>query len=225
MANDSRDWATVGVLLAVFFLILEPAKPFFRQFRLDDSSLQHPFAHKERVTDNELYLVSAIVPTIIFIAAAAIQKSRRVAFSSRALLGLWVSLTFSAVITDVLKLWIGNPRPDFLERCGAKVGTPASSFVDVSVCTFPLGESKILDGMKSTPLGHSSIAFAGLLYLALWGDSKLRLVRCMRAIPVLAATYIAFSRTQDYRHHFSDVLAGSLLGIFTAYLLYLKYRN
>lgn len=33
------------------------------------------------------------------------------------ILGLLISLSLNGVITDILKVWIARPRPDFLERC------------------------------------------------------------------------------------------------------------
>ena len=90
-------------------------------------------------------------------------------------LGLIISLSLNGVITDILKIWIARPRPDFLERCGPAPGTPLHELVDVNVCTAPLGKALLIDGMKSTPSGHSSISFGGLFYLTLWllGQFKL----------------------------------------------------
>lgn len=228
------DWLTVCVLLVLFFAYFEHLQPFYRQFRLDDVSLQHPFAVVERVTDIQLYLVLTLVP-MLYMAAVAVHRAqtRRAGDAapkpvSVAVLGLWMSLVLAAILTDVLKVWIGNPRPDFLERCGAAAGTPSDSFVAVDVCTAPLGASRLADGMKSTPLGHSSIAFAGMYFLFLWmgrdaGVRKSWLLLLARTLPMLAAAYIALSRTQDYRHHFKDVFLGLLLGAGTARLVYEKY--
>lgn len=94
------------------------------------------------------------------------------------------------------------------------------TLVDISVCTGPLGESVLIDGLRSTPSGHSSISFSGLLYLTLWllGQFKLLQPRSSSRYiynylvvfsPLLLATYVALSRTQDYRHHFADIILGS----------------
>lgn len=231
MSKIHPDWITVGVLLAIFFLWLEPAEPFYRQFLLSDLRLQHPFAEQERVTDNQLYLLSAVVPTII-IGALQWTTSAQPNRSKYPLLGLWVSLTINGCVTDLLKNWIGNPRPDFLDRCSPLKGTPVDSFVMVNVCTSPRGPSSIVDGMKLTPLGHSSIAFSGLLYLLLWAwqwaQTQKREVRyasfLVIASPTILATYIALSRVQDYRHHFFDVFLGLALGIASASLSWIKYQ-
>lgn len=230
----TKDWAVVAVLLVAFFTFFEKTQPFYRQFKLSDPRLQHPFAHSERVTDVQLYLISTLIPMGTMAVTKAARKSMKIQIGNLHLtiLGLWISLTVAACVTDVLKDWIGNPRPDFLERCGAAVGTPFDVYVNVDVCTSPLGINRLADGMKSTPLGHSSIAFAGLFYLYLWLGRSWALVgmtrwlrSTLRLLPILLGAYIAFSRTQDYRHHFGDVFLGLFLGIAAAYGLFKKYHE
>lgn len=85
---------------------------------------------------------------------------------------------------------------------------------------------------SSFPSGHSSTAFAGLTYLSLWMAGKLHIFHTRRGhaafewiifFPMVGATLIAVSRTMDYRHHATDVIAGSLLGFFIALKIYHTY--
>ncbi|KAK6456881.1 phosphatidic acid phosphatase type 2/haloperoxidase [Scheffersomyces xylosifermentans] len=243
------DWITVIVLIVLFFNVTEVAQPFIRQFSISDPSISHPFATQERVTDNQLYVLSLFVPSITIILLSLVKKAdksnnslanttnnsfiERVHLIQVSNVGLWFGVCFAAVITDVLKCWIGNPRPDFLARCGPLKGTPENRLVGIEVCTAPLGTMYLLDGMKSTPSGHSSMAFAGLLYLTLWIIGQFKLLHGRKMVgyiiasctPLVLASYIALSRTQDYRHHFFDVCFGSLLGIGIALVSYTKYFN
>lgn len=41
--------------------------------------------------------------------------------------------------------------------------------------------------------------------------------------PLAGATLVAISRTMDYRHHWHDVLTGSILGLVVAYFSYRQY--
>lgn len=243
LSTHAKDWLTVFAFVVLFFYYFEHLQPFQRQFRLDDSTLQHPFARVERVTDNELYVYCALLPTAAicvfqFIRRALLTKSTGrdestgLSATNRTLLGLWVSVVAAACVTDVLKVWIARPRPDFLERCGAVAGTPLNQFVTTSVCSAPLGQMYLSDGMKSTPLGHLSMAFAGLFYLTLWlgRDGKIPGLSSigtliLRSFPSLLAAYIALSRTQDYRHHFFDVSLGLVIGVFFAWGAYVKYHG
>ncbi|KAI5958007.1 hypothetical protein KGF57_002815 [Candida theae] len=229
------DWIVVICLIFVFFQVVEHWEPFHRQFYINDPRLLHPFATVQRVTDNELYVYSTLIPgvsiiiTSLFIAPTNVDKLHLIQLS---LLGLLFSVSSVSVLTDILKCWIGNPRPDFIQRCGPDPQTPVNTLVDISVCTSPLGAMYLSDGLKSTPSGHSSMAFGGLLYLSLWFIGQLRIFKrekhrmgliLVATLPVVFAAYIALSRTQDYRHHFFDVAFGSLLGIVFAWFTYWKY--
>lgn len=44
------------------------------------------------------------------------------------------------------------------------------------------------------------------------------------AVPLLTAGYVAASRLMDYRHHPTDVLAGSLLGFSVASMIFFTYH-
>lgn len=237
------DWILVLVLSIIFFWVVEVAEPFYRQFTINDPRLLYPFATKERVTDSELYYLTWLLPGIIIIISCLITGENnydKLHLIQVGLLGLLLSQNLTGVITDLLKIWIGNPRPDFISRCNPKSRTPLNKLVDISVCQSKLGAVYLSDGMKSTPSGHSSFAFAGLGYLALWlcghfklfqtnvninsvkNSSLLRIVVIFGA-PFLLASYIALSRVQDYRHHFFDIGFGGLLGAVITYYSYFRY--
>ena len=233
MSKFTAEWLVVVGLLLYFYLVAEPSKPFVRPFRLSDPSIQFPFATHERVTDNQLYVISCILPSLAITAwcTALLKRKKLTKFQFQQLVNtslqnLWLSISITGVITDVLKAWIARHRPDFLERCGPIVGTPIDKLVGIEVCSAPLGQIYLVDGMKSTPSGHSLIAFAGLFYFSLWIYSRIghlsigyQLSSCL---PSLLATYIALSRTQDYRHHYSDIIIGSAMGIAIATITFFR---
>jgi len=72
------------------------------------------------------------------------------------------------------------------------------------------------------------VAFALLTYITLYLAGQLRLYhgkcRVWKYIivsgPLFYAVYVPFTRLMDYRHHWEDVLAGALIGIFYAATLY-----
>jgi phosphatidate phosphatase len=77
----------------------------------------------------------------------------------------------------------------------------------------------------SFPSGHSSFAFAVAIYCVIymqtritWRGSKL-LKYFLQLIFIAAAAYTGFSRISDYKHHWEDVLGGSVLGIGIALVL------
>lgn len=229
------DWITAGIVVAYFFLIAEHSRPFDRQFKLNDPTIQHPFATSERVTGPACLVIAALVPSISMVVLTFIRyKNSRLQIwhvLQVSILGLALSVSIDGVVTDILKVWVGRPRPDFLLRCGPREGTPRDSFVDISVCSAPLGASILADGMRSTPSGHLSISFSACLYLSMWIYGQFHLLSktlpiysyMFAGLPLLLASYIALSRTQDYRHHFVDIFLGGALGCAIAITVYHKY--
>lgn len=110
------------------------------------------------------------------------------------ILGLFISLILTSFLTDIVKNSVGRPRPDLIARCKPAKGTPEHSLVTIDVCT-ETHHHTLHDGWRSFPSGHSSFAFSGLGYLALYVHSipceKTRrltvvgslLVRCMCSDP------------------------------------------
>lgn len=233
------DWICGLAILVYFFAVAEHARPFYRQFSLDDVTIQHPFAVTERVSGIACILISAIIPSVVIVAHVATSSNRLLMNTDQlhlvqvSILGLLLSLAISGTITDILKNWVARPRPDFLARCGPKEGTPHNQLVGIEVCTSPLGVPLLIDGMRSTPSGHSSISFSGMVYLTLWlfGQSQVLVRRrpiflaLLCCSPLLLASYIALSRTQDYRHHFVDIILGAMLGVTLASTVYRRYFN
>lgn len=217
----AADLLLLVLLIGVFFA-LGKVEPFQRQFNISDLSISHPFAEHERVTNKQLFLYSTGIPLILIIALGLVMNvpGYKVYDTYVAALGLLIAVAVTSTSTDVLKNFIGRCRPDFLARCIPRAGTPLNTWVLAKdVCT-TTNTDRLMDGFRTTPSGHSSLSFAGLLYFSLWLAGQLavthELVGAWRAvvasIPCFGAAYIAFSRTQDYRHHFVDVFIGSFIG-------------
>lgn len=229
-------WRMSDVIFLVVLILLYPVVgtmgPFQRQFSLDDISIQHPFADVERVTNIQLFLYSTWFPMLlvgIFLLVLS-KPSARVYTAYVSVLSVFLSVFATSFITDLLKNHFGRPRPDFLARCIPAAGTPVDELVlAVDVCTTD-DTARLLDGFRSTPLGHSSLSFAGLLFTSLWicGQLKVTLPQvgawrwAIASIPTIGAMLIALSRTQDYRHHFGDVFLGLVLGSLIAVWLYFR---
>lgn len=223
--------------MAYFFIVAENAKPFNRQFKLNDHTIQHPFTHSERVTGHMCLFLAGFVPLVVMTITSFVKhrKNKDQAFHllQVSLLGTALAVSVNGVITDILKNWVGRPRPDFLERCGAPANTPTDVFVDISVCTAPLGQLRLIDGMRLTPSGHSLISFSAFLFLAMWLFGQMQLssnvaskpvhLYLVSFLPLILAAYVALSRVQDYRHHFLDIVLGMFIGCTVAVAVYRKY--
>ena len=74
----------------------------------------------------------------------------------------------------------------------------------------------------SFPSGHSSFAFQAAVFTVLYLQTKYGthgfqqlslLIPFFQVIAISVATFTAVSRIMDYKHHPTDVLAGTLIGV------------
>jgi diacylglycerol diphosphate phosphatase / phosphatidate phosphatase len=198
-------------------------------FYLDNIAIQFPHAEVERVPVSWLFLYALAAPLIALLVwiVTTVPGWHKAHVT---LLGLFTSIVLTLFITDLIKNAVGRPRPDLLARCKAKAGTPKHELVSFDICT-ETDHHLLHDGWRSFPSGHSSFAFSGLGYLAIVLAGQLQTLRprtdltrvLLTIVPLLAATLIAISRCEDYRHDVYDVTVGSMLGLAVAYTTYRRY--
>lgn len=204
------------IILSALLLIIKLLPPFIRPFSTSDMSISHP-----HVPD----IVPTYVAVLVFIALPVVI-CLAVTRSYISMLAYVRSFGIGALVVDVTTDWIkktaGRLRPDFLDRCKPLNGT----------CT---GDALLIsEGRVSFPSGHSSVSFYGSVFLALWvwyigcqslkWRSNKRLVMVVGALlPLLGATYVSISRTQQYVHFPTDVLTGALIGSVGAVLAFLDF--
>lgn len=87
--------------------------------------------------------------------------------------------------------------------------------------------------MKWAKNTSSTVAFLSFGFVAFYFMGKLkvfnedgrgsgtRLSYCLA--PLMVAVLISISRTCDYHHHYTDVIAGGIIGILVAYICYRQY--
>uniref|UniRef100_A0A1A9WIZ7 Phosphatidic acid phosphatase type 2/haloperoxidase domain-containing protein n=1 Tax=Glossina brevipalpis TaxID=37001 RepID=A0A1A9WIZ7_9MUSC len=129
--------------------------------------------------------------------------------------------------TDIAKYSIGRLRPHFLAVC-------QPIMPDGSTCADAINRNKYImdfrcqalgstermlkEARLSFPSGHSSFSFFTMVYLAMYLQSRMtwqgsKLFRhFLQFCFIMIAWYTALSRVSDYKHHWSDVLAGTIIG-------------
>ena len=112
---------------------------------------------------------AAVLPLIILMIWLALSQSA-IHKSHVTILGLFISIALTIVVTDTVKNAVGRPRPDLIARCKPQKDTPKDTLVTYAVCT-ETDHHILHDGWRSFPSGHSSFAFSGLGYLALYAPS------------------------------------------------------
>lgn len=225
------DWALTIGLTAAFFL-LDGVSGFKREFDLNDTSIQHTFAVHERIPNWMLVCICFGAPILLLplINFATVRSLWDWHISS---LGLILSLGLTGTITNVVKICVGRPRPDLIDRCQPIAGSVNAAVYGLSNHTICTQTDRYIlnDGFRSFPSGHSSLSFAGLGFLSLYLAGKLHLFDMrghtgkswLSVTPLVGAALTAVSRTMDNRHHWQDVTTGSILGITIAFFSYRQF--
>uniref|UniRef100_A0A5S6Q7I6 AcidPPc domain-containing protein n=1 Tax=Trichuris muris TaxID=70415 RepID=A0A5S6Q7I6_TRIMR len=134
----------------------------------------------------------------------------------------------SQLFTDIGKYMIGRLRPHFLDVCKPNVGyTTCSGHIYIAEFTCDASDiHRLKDARLSFPSGHSSLSAYAMLFAAIYLQSRLswrvgsRLVKPLIQYLLLCITFaIALSRVSDFKHHWSDVLTGLVIGSAIAVLL------
>lgn len=133
----------------------------------------------------------------------------------------------SQLTTDIGKYTIGRLRPHFISVCNPIMSNGFNCshienqmrYIEEFTCDNPLATERMLKEMRlSFPSGHSSFSAYTMIFCVLylharmnWKGSKL-VKHSLQFGLIMVAWYIALSRISDYKHHWSDVLGGSLMG-------------
>lgn len=240
---DILTMAALGAIgLGVYYAHPAPSRSFAVQF--SDGEVVYPqFAYPMRKEIIPIWLAAFLASIIpIFIILCMQIRIRSFWDVNNGVLGLLYSLITAAVFQVFIKWLIGGLRPHFLTVCKpditratntqiAEKGYSAQGFAEIyytkDICTGDPNE--IDDSLESMPSGHSTAAFAGFIFLALYLNAKLKVFSNyhpalwkLAAVyaPVLGACLIAGALTIDEFHHWYDVLAGAVIGTIMAFSAY-----
>jgi phosphatidate phosphatase len=137
------------------------------------------------------------------------------------ILGCGISL----LLTEIGKRWVGRLRPHFISVCDpnlAQLNCTVNNHIYNYISTsgnFCRGDaSKIKEARLSFPSGHASFSCYTMLFLIIYLEARLHLLRLRFIKPLIqmtafiAAYVTCISRISDNYHHPGDVLGGVILG-------------
>ena len=230
------DWLSI-VLLAAAYIVLYFVQPHHRLITSPtDPSLSYP-RQTETVSAALLFFFAVGVPLLIFAVFFWLRRSSSHARSEyhNLLLAFLLCVLLNLLLTDSVKKLTGRPRPNFFALTHWQQYDASGEWgpgPDASA-------SDIREAYQSFVSGHTSLSFAGLLFLAHFLFQQLsplsplhiahsitvdrrRLSQLSRInnlpslfipfLPVALAMWIGLTRIVDYYHFCEDVLGGAVLG-------------
>ncbi|RMX60272.1 hypothetical protein pdam_00009090 [Pocillopora damicornis] len=218
--------AEIGARMILFaiFMTLEYTSAFVRVIHEEEMWLYKNPKSTNTISTEMLFVIGAVLPAVLILFLAALRKDK--VDGTQAILALTLTLGLNGVVTNIVKILVGRPRPDYFWRCYPNGVIPASTECDGN-------PDEIIEGRKSFPSGHSSFAFCGLGFISLYLAGKLHCFQaqgrgqgwklCIALTPLIAAMALALTRYSDYRHHWQDIMVGTMIGLFFAYLCYRQY--
>lgn len=217
--------------LGVWLEMSEPNQKYINP----DLLWRYSYPHGENSVPTIVVPIIAFVVPFICIAALPRRFNPNMR-RDRALGGLCAAVGLTWVVTCGVKSIIGGIRPDFVDRCWPD-GNKTWISPGVPKCS---GDSHdVQEGRRSFPSGHTSMSFAGFVYVSLYLAAWLRIGRdvysihnkwhgiwklCIVTAPIVLASFIGLSRVHDYWHHWEDVVVGALLGTSFAVLAWIHKR-
>ncbi|KAL5966092.1 putative phosphatidate phosphatase [Taenia solium] len=242
---SSVQWFILRVLLdliavipfVVVSVVLYYLEPFKRGYFPNDDSLKYPY-HSSTVRSIYLFTVAPLT-TILIIIATELIRARSYGFETRYkhiplialnlykflyLLGFGYAVV--SMFVHIGKVVLGRLRPHFYDVCGpAVVAETPYGYISEFTCT--KGDAALIKDMRlSFPSGHAAYSMFPAIFLAVYLHYRMpdigmgsALQAFVQSAAVTAAFYVGMTRISDYKHHWTDVLGGmiigALVGIFT----------
>ncbi|KAK6039399.1 PAP2 family protein [Cooperia oncophora] len=210
----------------------------FRGFFCNDESIQ--YAYKEdTVTPTVLFLYVFVVMIVAVVATETYRARITEGSPPRYKLGsanihativqVIIYIGYSQigfmcvfVLTNLTKRCVGRLRPHFLDVCKPlNITCNGHEYYDKYVCSG--NPDMVTEARKSFFSGHSSFAMYASTFAAVYLLARMPRHTLGRAVlPVIQTSLLAigllisYSRINDNKHHWSDVIAGILVGMVAA---------
>ena len=228
----------ISCILSIHYTNIEP---FQRGFFCSDSSLKYPYI-KETVSTNLCFILWILISLFIILTSQVIKRS----FSIKILYDILLGGLICILATDIVKYSVGKLRPHFLSLCNPdynNVCYDESAYYkdendeelldeffekyvnETNICS--IENSRLIDNARlSFPSGHASYSFYFTTFLILYMKKNIKdlkyignILPYINLLLILLATWISFTRVNDYYHFTSDVVFGGLGGIVIALFL------
>ncbi|KAH0787584.1 lipid phosphate phosphatase 2-like isoform X1 [Histomonas meleagridis] len=193
------------VLVIIAGIIANFVEPVHNNAVFENYNERYPYTG-ETIKNAVLFCIIIIFPCIV-LGILALICPRKIELGL-AYLSLAQTLVLTLLITEILKVTVARPRPNYFSYCDFDTNSKA--------CHGSKSHQK--DAKVSFPSGHASNSFASATWFYLFlvkflpSGPELWWV-LIKFIPIAIAIAISATRITDHMHHVSDVAAGVILGI------------
>ncbi|KAI6650340.1 Lipid phosphate phosphohydrolase 1-like [Oopsacas minuta] len=215
--------STIPTLSLIFFVLIPAA------FIIGLSILEH-FIYKYA----HLRLQTQLPSTPFHVKLHCIYRELKIPY------GLWktmltlyafiVGIFLTLVVTNAIKLSVGELRPHFLSICQpnfteleCRDSFGYATYVTNYTC-YGTDTENIREARLSFPSGHASFIVYNMVFLMFFLELKPYIPRGIRSavtlLFALTGMLVAITRLYDYKHHANDVIGGSIIGLVTAIFTY-----
>lgn len=189
----------------------------------------------------DAFLAAAIPIVVVLLAQIRVRSFWD---ANNAIIGLIYALLASSCFQVFVKWLVGGLRPHFYDVCKpdpalalqqqASFNTNGLNGVGYQgymytpeVCTG--SQRGVGNALESFPSGHATTIFAGMVFLYLYLNAKLKVFSnyhpamwklVILYLPILFACLVAGTLTIDYSHNWYDIIAGAIIGIIFALSAY-----
>lgn len=227
---NSDDWKQKldipDMVAAIISLVVLGVVYFFCPLRPmyvpeNDSQSDYPGNGSSTVPSWWLFILCGLIPAIFIISLYFLGQNFPDYFKKFEIAAaIWlyiVVLAMTNICTQILKTYVGRPRPDIYNRCGA------GPYAQYGNCP-ELSSKSLADEWKSWPSGHSSNTMCAFTFIVLFIQKSIQGIYLITNVIATGLLLIAFfvggSRIVDFRHHSDDVLAGLFIGYVFAQLVW-----
>ncbi len=188
----------------------------------------------------DAFIAAAIPIVVILLAQIRIRSFWDV---NNGIIGLIYALLTSSTFQVFIKWIVGGLRPHFYDVCKPDLSLVLAQdqfsatdqggvgyqdyMFTAEVCTGPT--NSVWNALESFPSGHATTIFAGMVFLYLYLNAKLKVFSnyhpamwklVILYMPILGACLIAGTLTVDRSHNWYDIIAGAIIGIVFAFSAY-----
>jgi membrane-associated phospholipid phosphatase len=242
--------ATYIVAVSVIFAGCQGFE-FNRQFYEQDPRYSYYRSLGDTVGTTELILLCLLIPFFCVIlvvgcfvyAHGSLSRTQKAIEVVLLMFSYFGAIGVSGLAQATLSTIFDEPRPSLFYLCnyqGFRDAVDSGNFDTYISLTSStrLGDTDncydqdyIPNAMRGFPSGHASFAFSAMFWLILFfihfskRYSWMKYFQCLLWLPIILATWIAYSRVYDYQHSELDVTAGALLGMGAAYYFFEEYLD